>query len=151
MPRRDLTRAAAVALLAGLLAAGCGDDVGKTYPVSGMVTIDGTPFAGKTGTVMFVPDRDRGNTSDYEPGGTVDADGRYTLYTKARRGAPAGWYKVVVTGIAEAPPAGKGPLTQRPAPRSLVPARYGQAGTTPLAVEVVASPSGGAYDLDLKP
>jgi hypothetical protein len=148
---RAARRATPVALLAGLLAAGCGDGA-KTYPVSGTVTIDGAPFAARTGTVTFVPDRARGNAADEEPAATVDADGRYTLYTKAHRGAPPGWYKVVVTGIGEAPPAAtKGPLTQRPAPKSLVPARYGRAATTPLEVEVVASPQAGAYDLNLKP
>ena len=53
-----------------------------------------------------------------------------------------------MTGIGDAPPAAaKGPLTQRPAPKSVVPARYGRAATTPLEVEVVASPTAGAYDL----
>jgi hypothetical protein len=149
MPWNNRPRwAPAVGLFVGLLAAGCG---GKTHSVSGKLTVGGAPFAAKSGLVTFVPDRARGNTSDDEPVGTVDADGRYTLYTKARRGAPPGWYKVVVTGLGDAPPPAAGPLTHRPAPQSVVPARYGRAASTPLAVEVVASPPAGAYDFDLKP
>jgi len=150
MLRSDLRPATPFSLLIALLAAGCGG--GNTHPVSGTVTIDGTPLAARDGLVTFVPVRAKGNAAEDEPAGTVDDRGRYTLYTKGRRGAPPGWYKVVVTGLADAPPAAaKGPLTQRPAPKSVVPARYGRAETTPLEVEVVASPTAGAYDLTLKP
>jgi hypothetical protein len=150
MLRSDLRPATPVALLVALLAAGCGG--GNTHPVSGTVTIDGTPLAARNGLVTFVPDKAKGNVTQDEPAGTVDDRGRYTLYTNGRRGAPPGWYKVVVTGLADAPTAAaKGPLTQRPVPKSAVPARYGRAETTPLEVEVVASPTAGAYDLTLKP
>ncbi len=37
----------------------------------------------------------------------------------------------------------------RPLSKSLLPAKYGQEESTPLAIEVVASPSKGAYDLDV--
>jgi hypothetical protein len=150
MLRLELRPATLVALVVALLAAGCGG--GNTQPVSGTVTIDGNPLAARNGVVTFVPDKAKGNVTADEPAGTVDDRGHYTLYTKGRRGAPPGWYKVVVTGLADAPPAAaKGPLTQRPVPKSAVPARYGRAETTPLEVEVVASPATGAYDLTLKP
>lgn len=150
MLRRNLRRATPVALFAALLAAGCGG--GNTHPVSGTVTIDSAPLAVRNGVVTFVPDKARGNATADEPTGSVDDHGRYTLYTKGRRGAAPGWYKVVVTGLDDAPPAAaKGPLTRRPVPKSAVPARYGRAETTPLEVEVVASPAAGAYDLNLKP
>jgi hypothetical protein len=42
-----------------------------------------------------------------------------------------------------------GPRRQRPAPRSLIPARYGQAATTTVAIEVVENPAPGAYDVKL--
>jgi len=151
VPRAAL-RAPAIALIVVALVAGCGDGVGKTYPVSGTVFIGAAPLDAKSATVMFVPDRTKGNTSSFEPGATVDSTGHYTVFTKNQRGAPPGWYKVVVTGIAEAPPPeSKGPLTKRPAPKSLVPAKYGRAATTPLEIEVVANPATGAYDLNLKP
>ena len=155
MSLRHARRAAlppAAALLLALAAPGCGDDgVGKTYPVRGKVTLDGTPLSAKTGTVLFKPDAARGNASSFEPAGTVDPDGNYTLLTKTRRGAPPGWYKVVVTATEteSAPPAPGKSLHQRPLPRSLVPGRYARAESTPLQVEVVESPAEGAYDLKL--
>src|SRR5262245_4070351 len=118
MLRSDLRRPVRVAALAALTfvlsATGCNNGVGKTYPVSGKVTIDGAPLKGKSATVMFVPNRDKGNSTTLEPGGTIDSSGNYTLYTKSERGAPPGWYKVVVTGVSEEPPAATSPLTKRP-------------------------------------
>jgi hypothetical protein len=57
----------------------------------------------------------------------------------------------VVTALADAPQHATGPKNaqSRPVAKSLLPARYGQPPTTPLAVEVVAEPEEGAYDLDL--
>lgn len=134
-----------------LVCLGCGDDsgVGKTFPVSGTVTLDGQPFNADTGTILFIPDRDRGNETPFEPAGTVDENGVYELFTRTKKGAPPGWYRVTVTGteVAAEPP--KVTLKQRPRPRSLVPAKYGQAKSTPLSVEVVERPTPGAYDLRL--
>ncbi|HKB00991.1 MAG TPA: hypothetical protein VKD90_02175 [Gemmataceae bacterium] len=149
MSRRPFSRAApACAVVLLVLGPGCGG--GKTYPVDGQVTFDGQPLVARSAVVVLVPDRARGNATADEPGGTVDSSGRYSVYTKGRRGAPPGWYKVVVTAIGDAGPPPKGPLTHRPTAKSLVPARYGQAGTTDLEIEVVPSPEAGAYDLKLK-
>jgi hypothetical protein len=139
-------------LFVALSAAGCADaGVGKTYPVSGKVTLNGQPLIAKSAIVHFKPNADRGNTTPHEPAAMIDANGNYTLYTKDRRGAPPGWYKVSVTAIEEGPPAAASqkPLTDRPLPKSLVPARYGVKKTTPLEVEVVATPAEGSYDLKL--
>jgi hypothetical protein len=140
------------AFLFGWLASGCGDDsgVGRTVAVAGRVTIDNTPLTAKSTVVLFMPDASKGNTSPFEPTGTVDADGNYTLKTKGKNGAPPGWYKVVVT-------AHEGPLPQhpqspqkhRPTVKTLVPARYGQEKTSDLSIEVVENPMPGAYDLKL--
>jgi hypothetical protein len=144
-------RLPATALLAALLAAGCGDDsgVGKTVPVAGQVTLDGGPFTAATTVILFKPDAARGNTSPLEPTGTVDGQGSYTLSTRGKKGAPPGWYKVIVTASEPRADAPKGHRQQRPSPKSLVPARYGQAATTPVALEVVENPAAGAYDLKL--
>jgi hypothetical protein len=139
-------------LLLAALAAGCGDasGVGPTFRVAGKVILNNTPFTAKNTVILFKPDAARGNASRFEPSGTVDADGNYSLTTKGKNGAPAGWYKVVVTAREEAEPVHpKGPQRHRPVSKSLLPARYGQAQTTDLAVEVVESPAAGAYDLKL--
>jgi hypothetical protein len=135
-----------------VLMVGCGDDsgVGKTYPVEGKVTVDGVPLAVESTTILFKPDAARGNTSTFEPVGTVDDAGNYLMETRGKRGAPPGWYKVIVTALADTP---KHPRTaaRRPVAQSLVSPRYGQAQTTDLSVEVVEKPAPGAYDLRLKP
>jgi hypothetical protein len=144
-PLRPLLPVAA----ACLLAVGCGDDseVGRTLPVTGSVTLDGTPLTESSTVILFKPDAARGNTSLFEPAGTVDSQGVYRLTTKGKKGAPPGWYKVVVTAIDSR--AGRDASHHRPAAKSLVAAAYGQAATTPLAVEVVEDPAFGAYDLKL--
>jgi hypothetical protein len=139
------------AFLSLLLVAGCGDDsgVGKTYLVRGKVTLDGQPLVAANATVLFMPDASRGNTSPFEPAGNVDDDGNYTLLTKGKSGAPPGWYKVIVTALNEAPQHPKGSVRKRPVAHSLLSAKYGQAKTTDLSVEVVPNPAGDAYDLKL--
>ena len=144
------------ALLLGLLpaafASGCGDasGVGRTFPVAGKVTFNNTPWTAKNTVILCTPDAARGNTGRFEPTGSVDADGNFTLTTKGKRGAPPGWYKVVVSAREEAAAVHpKGPQRHRPVSGSLLPAKYGQAQTTDLSIEVVERPAPGAYDLKL--
>jgi hypothetical protein len=142
---------AAIPLLAALLALGCGDDsgVGRTFPVTGSITLDDQPLVAKSTVVLFKPDGAKGNASEFEPTGTVDGQGRYALFTKGKKGAPPGWYKVTVTaheGRSEHPK-GKGP--HRPVARVLVPGKYGQPELSDLSIEVVENPPPGAYDLRL--
>jgi hypothetical protein len=141
------------ALLSGLLflASACGGThMGKLYTVSGQVLLGNQPLGTNNGYVLFKPDADKGNTSSFEPEGVIDEKGNYTLFTQGKKGAPRGWYRVIVTATATPEPvvAGSG-RRQRPALRMLVPEKYGQAKTTDLLVEVVETPVSGAYDLKL--
>jgi hypothetical protein len=136
-----------------LLSAGCGagSEFDQIYPVRGKISFDGQPLVEETTTVLFQPDAERRNNGSFQAVGTVDHDGNYTLKTNGQNGACPGWYKVVVTALADTPQHATGPKDSRsrPVAKSLLPAKYGQAQTTPLAVEVVADPEEGAYDLDL--
>src|SRR5262245_23200264 len=134
-----------------LAVSGCGDasGVGMTFPVSGTITINGQPLIAQTAMVLFKPDASRGNLGHFDPAGPLDGQGHYTLSTAGKTGAPAGWYKVVVTATTTEMSVPAGQRRARPHPKSLVAAKYGQAKTTELAVEVVESPSAGAYDLKL--
>jgi hypothetical protein len=139
-------------LLAVLPVLGCGDTsgVGQTFPVSGKVTFNDKPLTAKTTMVLFKPDASKGNTSSFEPAGTVDADGNYKLLTQGKTGAPPGWYQVVVTARDDAAPVHpNGPKQHRPVAKSLLPSKYGQPQTSGLAIEVVEKPAPGAYDLKL--
>jgi hypothetical protein len=137
---------------------GCSDrsGVGTTYAVSGKVTLDGQPLKLNTTVILFEPDESKGNLGLFSPAGGVDEAGSYSLKTKGRSGAPPGWYRVIVTaheGNVRHPKQGgqadEGGHAGRPVARSLVPAKYGQAKTTDLSIEVVAEPGAGAYDLHL--
>jgi hypothetical protein len=143
---------AAIALGGALLALGCGDTsgIGNTVPVSGRITLDGQPLTSPTTVVLFKPEVSRRDTKTLEPIGTVDAHGNYTLFTGSKKGAPPGRYKVIVTATEVHGDGGvQGPPNHRPRPKSLVPAQYGQATTTPFAIEVVENPAPGVYDLVL--
>jgi hypothetical protein len=140
----------ATASLLVFLAAGCFDPAAvKTFPVTGKVTLNDRPVTATSTIVLFKPDTARGNTSPFEPTGTVDDAGNYQVFTRGKQGAPPGWYKVVVTATEPRGPQEKGPRNHRPGPRSVLPARYGQEATTPVAVEVVEHPAPDAYDVKL--
>lgn len=80
--------AAALALTCCL---GCGGDGPATHPVSGVVTLDGTPVEGAT--VTFHPAGSEGRSAT----GTTDASGKYELSTMARGdGAMLGSYRVTI-------------------------------------------------------
>jgi hypothetical protein len=113
--------------------------------------VDNEPLTAESTTILFEPDASKGNTSPFQPAGTVDEQGNYTLLTKGKAGAPLGWYRVVVTAVAEPPehPKLPGKKSTRPVAQSLLPAKYGQTKTSGLAIEVVERPAPGAYDLKL--
>src|SRR5207249_4878392 len=131
------------ALLTGgavVAAAGCGTAGGeKLVPVAGKVTIDGQPL--KTGSVTFKPDASRGNKSQHHPTSAIDEEGHYELSVPPeKKGAPPGWYQIVVTAYDNPRP---GRL------KSLIDVKYQDEKTTPLKIEVIANPEPGRYDLKL--
>jgi hypothetical protein len=127
--------------------AGCSkpDQVGTTFPVSGTVTFEGRPLT--AGMVSFWADGARGNRLELQPISTIDAEGHYSLSTLGKKGAPPGWYKVVVVASLVVPgPQGMETRVGQP----LIPRRYGNRNATELIVEVVETPALGAYDLKLQ-
>jgi hypothetical protein len=138
-----------IAVLLTYLALGCRDSSrGTPVPVSGRITVDGQPLKADNVTVVFKPVK--GNPTRYEPYGSVDEDGRYTLLlTPGQKGAEPGRYKVIVAAF-EAPANERRPLLA-PARnyRFLVNPRYGNPKTSGLEIEVVHSSAPGAYDLKL--
>jgi hypothetical protein len=128
------------------LSAGCGQDdgIGKLYPVSGRILVDGRPLTGVAqGSVSFRGDPLKGNETLHQPTGPIDAEGRFELVTAGKKGAPPGWYKVVVTAYANK--LEEGPVR----PRLLLVEKYYHPKKTDLSVEVVADPAPGAYDLNV--
>ena len=134
---------AGVLAFAALL--GCSGGSEKFIPVSGVVTEAKRPLA--RGAVSLHPDREKGNKSLHHPTGTIDAQGRYIMFTAGREGAPAGWYKVVVFSSEPVEIKGK---AHPGMPKSLINVRYNQSQTTPLTIEVKPDASPGSYDFDLQ-
>ncbi len=91
-------RAQWIHLVCGLVCAwgvltlvGCGGSGVDTIPVTGTVTLDGTPVPGAQ--LVFVPADGAGQAAS----GITDDQGKYSLNCSAGQGALAGKYNVIVT------------------------------------------------------
>jgi hypothetical protein len=123
-------------------AAGCGGP--KLLPVEGTVTVANQPL--KTGTVTYHPDKEGGNTQSYPvlPSGTLNENGKYTLSTGGKAGAPAGKYKVTISSTAPSDP--KDPYS---IPKHLIDKTNSAVETTTIKKEVKADAPSGHYDVSL--
>jgi hypothetical protein len=132
-----------IALFFAGFVAGCKSEPGeKLVPVSGTATVNGQPVP--AGNVTFYPDRGKGNETQHQPMGVIGAGGQYELSVPGgRKGAPPGWYKIVVYAV-DNPQPGK-------PNRYFVDPIYTAVDTTPLRLEVSADAEPGRYDLQLKP
>jgi hypothetical protein len=111
------------------LASGCGDSNPKTYPVSGVVTLDGKPVPGAT--VTFIPDDSKSKSAATN----CDAQGKYSMSTfKQGDGAIPGSYKVIVAkyqkGAEENPYGDKPPEAVEQTPEAISEA-YGKGYSGP--------------------
>jgi hypothetical protein len=122
--------------------AGCGDSSSNLLPVSGKVTVDGQPLT--TGSVSFRPEK--GSASSQEPGGDIDEEGEYHVFTAGKEGAPPGRYRVLVVAVDPNDLKKKFPYGKR---TSFVNPKYSDPKKTDLVIEVSPSPAAGAYDLKL--
>jgi hypothetical protein len=142
--RRSQTALSGALLLALIVfATGCGGT--KLVPVEGTVTVASQPV--KKGTVTFHPDKEGGNTQAYPtlPNATTDDNGKYSLATNGKPGAPPGKYKVTVTSTAPSDP--KDPYS---IPKHLIDSTNSVPETTTIKIEVKADAPAGAYDVTLK-
>ena len=117
--------------------AGCEGGTASLAPVSGRVSYENQPLS--RGTIVFVPDADRGNNGPLAQG-TINAGGSYAVQTEGKPGAAPGWYRVTV--IAVETPAGYS-TGRSSAPRSLVPERYRDPQLSDLTCEVKAGQENG--------
>jgi hypothetical protein len=128
--RKALVRALCLGAL--IACVGCGE---RRADVTGKATVDGKALNSKLITILFAPDKD--NPLKKIPSAALDDNGNYTMSTGATGGVPLGWYKVHVFWDSKN---AKG----QPCP---VHSRFLDSGMTTLAIEVVATPQPGAYDL----
>jgi hypothetical protein len=102
----------------------------KLVPVSGTVTLEGAPL--KAGKVGLVPDTAKGNRLRMVCAGQIGTNGRFEIETEGSKGAPPGWYRLIVTNAQ--PPVNRNYLDEK---------------RTPIAIEVIAGSAPGAYDIRL--
>src|SRR5579871_4133859 len=104
--------------------------LGTVVQVSGKVTVEEEPL--EEGTITFIPDPAKGNTSVFFATGVVE-NGAYRVSTEGKDGVPPGWYRVIVhdTSLAKLPTAGP--------PPSRFHRRFSDPDRTPLSVQVVES------------
>src|SRR2546430_11681591 len=76
--------------------AGCEGGAAPLAPVSGKVFYQNQPLP--RGTIVFVPDADRGNNGPLAQG-TIQPGGNYTVQTEGKAGALPGWYRVTVIAV----------------------------------------------------
>jgi hypothetical protein len=132
-------------VLAGLVClVGC--DSGPTLvPVKGVVMLNDKPLT--SGTVIYHPDKGKGNKFGGLSIGEINDKGEYTLLTNGKPGAPVGDCKVTVTSTGSATV----PDNTKPTTKSPVNQTYATVELTPLAVQVVEKGAPGAYDLKVGP
>lgn len=125
---RWMNRAIVFAFCCGLT--GCSGKEFDTYPVTGSITVNGSPLT--TGSVTFV------STSGGPPAtGEIGPDGRYTLTTeKPNDGATPGKYTVMVVAVADT--SNRSPEDRSPLPPPVVPEKYLSTYTSGLTAEVKA-------------
>jgi hypothetical protein len=91
----------------------------------------------------MAPDAARGNTSQHEVRGWIDAEGHYKILTVTQEGAAPGWYNVRVDASYLPDPNNAYKFSH------LVPERYIDFSKSKLTIEVVEKPDPGAYNLKL--
>jgi|SRR5579884_2654635 len=113
--------------------------VGAVVPVAGKVTVEEQPL--EEGTITFIPDAAKGNTSVFFAAGLIE-NGAYRVATEDKDGVPPGWYKVIIhdTTLTKLPIAGP--------PPSSFHRRFSDPDRTPLSVQVLES-GGHPYDFAL--
>lgn len=125
-----------------LITCGCTRGPEPTYPVHGVVTVDGVPLEG--GSILFEPVEPVASGEYYSARGTIDASGRYELSTFAEHdGAVAGKHYVMV--FEQEKQLSDDPNLVR---YTLIPEAYHTPQTTPLVLDV--KPQANEIDVPVK-
>jgi hypothetical protein len=124
--------------------AGCDSNPPPLAPVNGHVKYQGQPLSG--GTIVFTPDPARGSRGPIALG-KIDAQGKFTLYTKSDPGAVAGWHRVTIVAMDE--PSNNEVANSLTPPRLRLPPKYQSPDTSGLYREVkISEPNIIDFELD---
>lgn len=140
-------------VIAVKLLGGMSENKIKVLPVAGRVLLEGQPLSG--GFVKFHADASKSQAfgkekppssqesqSQFVPAGEIDANGNYELHTGHQRGAPPGFYRVVIVPAESYDSARAGNKDSKP-PFNV---KFMRDDRTPLRVEVKEN---GDYTLEL--
>jgi hypothetical protein len=136
------------ALLAALVWAGC-DSGPKLVTAGGTVKFNGNPVPGAD--VTFMPDEGSGPSI-----GRTDEQGRFSLTTGGKPGAPPGGHKVAITAVrqkrkvSEAESVGMTSEQIAANHESLIPIKYNNLISSGLSATVEKDPKANEFTFDLK-
>jgi hypothetical protein len=125
MHRPRFYLASLTACCLALVLSGCGQDGESRATVQGTVRFRNQLLT--SGTVVFVPNLDRGTSNELAIG-TIKPDGTYQLQSDLGQGVAPGWYRVTIV-------AGFGPESTM---RVALPEKYRDPGRSGLEREVQA-------------
>jgi hypothetical protein len=136
-------------VLIALTIAGCGEGGPKLVKAGGAVRYNSAPLA--EADVVFVPD-----AGGLPSIGRTDQEGRYTLQTNGRPGAPIGVHKVSVTAVRQkraVPPGEAVGMTSEQIyanHETLIPVKYNNLITSGLSATVSDDAAKNEFAFDLK-
>ena len=125
-------RFAALLLLVGTIGCGKSSSGPMTYPVTGKVTLGGTPVAGAT--IFFTPASAVGATAQTDSDGSFNVRIELDLGKSSKEGLPAGDYRVSIAKMES--PSGE-PSLSKP-PKNTLPPQYAAPETSNLTASVKA-------------
>lgn len=143
-PRVMIPLTAAVAAFLG----GCqrGDVGPQLYPVTGIVSLDGSPVAGATVTFAPLSEAGRGAQATTDAAGTFDVHVMLDMGKSTKRGLPAGEYGISVIKMEMS----TGGASLSTPPRNTLPAKYADPMKSGLK-ESVAAGVGNHFEFRLNP
>jgi hypothetical protein len=136
-------------LLVALAVIGCGESGPRLVKAGGVVKHNSAPLAGAD--VVFVPDE--GGLPSL---GRTDEQGRFSLKTNGRPGAPVGTFKVAITAVRQKRPVSEaeavGMTSEQIAANheSLIPVKYNNLFTSGLTADVGKDPAANEFSFELK-
>jgi len=116
-------------------------------PVRGQIHFGNKPLElldDDFGKIWLYPNRAKGNDFADIPAGTISEDGSFTIFTRGKEGAPAGWYRVVLLANRTRDP--EHPNQKR---KTVIPRAFNNPDETTLEILVEEKEEGFEYDISI--
>jgi hypothetical protein len=136
-------------LITAVAVCGCGERGQKLVKAGGAVTYKGRPLP--EADVVFVP-----NDGGLPSIGRTDSEGRFSLTTSGRPGAPLGSFQVAITAVRQKRAVSPGEAASMTTAQiesnheQLIPLKYNNLITSGLTADVADNEQANAFTFDLK-